>query len=351
MTDDPVCNDNGIRLKRFVRETGYCMTQTYFNHPEEERYTWFSSDKMTKKVLDYVIAENFIQQYVNDCEVDTKFECDSDHRILITTLQTPTTKKARWKPKSPKPIGKIDIKALRANAELRTSFLNTVKEEMQTPFMQSGSNLPEQMNANIITLLKKAAESTLPKLSKKRVKEVWKDDKVLNDLLKQREIVLPNCEQHISLTKEIKKRVSQLRNEKVAKEVEELNDYANKKQIENLFRSFKSDNSSFKSPILKRGCEPAAMKTYFQHHFTSDSIDRAPIELIDAPGFLQALKDISTHDLKVGPPDESEICSVIKKLKDGKSTNDVPSSFIKNALGCLEFKNELVRLYATILNH
>ena len=95
ITDDPVCNDNGIRLKRFVRETGYCMTQTYFNHPEEERYTWFSSDKMTKKVLDYVIAENFIQQYVNDCKVDTKFECDSDHRILITTLTTPTMKNAR----------------------------------------------------------------------------------------------------------------------------------------------------------------------------------------------------------------------------------------------------------------
>ena len=170
IVDDPICNDNGMRLKRFVRETGYCMTQTYFNHPEERRYTWFSGDKITKKVLDYVIAENFIQQYVNDCDVDTKFECDSDHRILITTLRTPTTKKARWKPRLPKPIGKTDVKALRANAELRTSFLNTVKEEMQKPFMQNDSYLPEQMNANIVTLLKKAAESTLPKLSKKESK-------------------------------------------------------------------------------------------------------------------------------------------------------------------------------------
>ena len=72
------------------------------------------------------------------------------------------------------------------------------------------------------------------------------------------------------------------------------------------------------------------------------------MELIDAPDFLQALKEVSTGDIKVGAPDESEICSVIKKLKDGKSTNDVPSSFIKSALGCLEFKKELVRLYATV---
>ena len=64
------------------------------------------------------------------------------------------------------------MKALKANEELRASFLNVVKEEMQKLFMQSGSNLPEQMNANIVKLLKTAAESTLPKLSKKRVKEI-----------------------------------------------------------------------------------------------------------------------------------------------------------------------------------
>ena len=104
------------------------------------------------------------------------------------------------------------MKALKANEELRASFLNVVKEEMRKPIMQNSSNLPEQMNANIVTLLKTAAESTLPKLSKKKVKEMWKDDKLLNDLLKQRKNVLPSCEQHKKLTKEIKKRVNHLRN-------------------------------------------------------------------------------------------------------------------------------------------
>ena len=70
--------------------------------------------------------------------------------------------------------------------------------------------------------------------------------------------------------------------------------------------------------------------------------------MVDAPEFLQTLKEISTENIKVGPPDESEILCVIKKLKDGKSTNDVPSSFIKCALGCLEFKKELLKLYTTI---
>ena len=90
------------------------------------------------------------------------------------------------------------------------------------------------------------------------------------------------------------------------------------------------------------------MKAYFQKHFTSYTIDKVPIELIEAPAFLQALQAVSTEDIKVGPPDESEILYIIKKLKDGKSTSDVPSTFIKNALGCPEFKEELLKLYATI---
>ena len=40
--------------------------------------------------------------------------------------------------------------------------------------------------------------------------------------------------------------------------------------------------------------------------------------------------------------------NVIKKLKEGKSTNDIPSTFIKNALSCNEFREELMKLYKTI---
>ena len=350
ITEDPICNDNGLRLKRFIRESGFCMTQTYFNHLEEERFTWFSGDKTTKKVLDYVIAEPFIQQYVKDCAVYSKLNFDSDHRIIITSMLTPTTKKARWKPRSPKLTTKIDLKALKENKEIKISFINAVTHEF-TNFGQhvSTANQPEQISSNIITLLKTAAESTLPKLSEKKAKEIWKDDNILNELLKQRKDAPKDCDQYKILTKEIKKRVNHLKNEKLAKEADELNEYANKKQIEDLYRNFKSDNSSFNRYKPKSGrCDPALMKAYFKKHFTAETIDNEPIELIDAPTFLQLLQSISTEDIKVGPPDEREILYIIKKLKDGKSTNDIPSTFIKNAIGCADFKAELLKLYETI---
>ena len=46
---DPLCNDNGARLKNFCREQALCMSQTYFDHPLEERYTWQSPDGNTKR--------------------------------------------------------------------------------------------------------------------------------------------------------------------------------------------------------------------------------------------------------------------------------------------------------------
>ena len=36
LLEDPICNDNGYRIKSFCREQKLCMTQTYFDHPTEK---------------------------------------------------------------------------------------------------------------------------------------------------------------------------------------------------------------------------------------------------------------------------------------------------------------------------
>ena len=179
-------------------------------------------------------------------------------------------------------------------------------------------------------------------------KEIWKEDCIVNELLKERNDIPRGSDAYKILTKKIKKRVNQLKNEKCAKEAEEINEYADKKQIEDLYRSFKSDNSSFKYKPKSGGCDHNIMKTYFKKHFTAEAVDSMPIELMEAPAFLSALQAISTDDIKVGPPNEAEIINVIKKLKEGKSTNDIPPTFIKNALSCNEFREELMKLYKTI---
>ena len=65
IVDDNICNDNGQRLKSFCRAKNLCFPQSYFSNPLEFRYTWYSCDGKTKKVLDYVLTSSFVQQYIN----------------------------------------------------------------------------------------------------------------------------------------------------------------------------------------------------------------------------------------------------------------------------------------------
>ena len=113
--NDPICNDNGSRLKSFCRELRLCMSQTYFDHPKDKRYTWHNGNNTTKKVLDYILVEHFVQNYVEECTADDEYDFDSDHRLVKTTLCTPSSKKARKysnKTKNTANSDKPDIKYL-----------------------------------------------------------------------------------------------------------------------------------------------------------------------------------------------------------------------------------------------
>ena len=131
IVEDQLCNDNGSRIKSFCRKLHLCMPQTYFNHPLNERYTWFSNDGRTKKVLDYILTQSFIQQFVTSCEVKNDLDIETDHRLLAATFFTPETKKARKKPKQSHRREKHDPNALNDD-KIKKKFALAVSENLQT---------------------------------------------------------------------------------------------------------------------------------------------------------------------------------------------------------------------------
>ena len=46
---DEKCNGNRSRMKEFCRATKMGIASTFFNYPEEDRWTWISPDKKNKK--------------------------------------------------------------------------------------------------------------------------------------------------------------------------------------------------------------------------------------------------------------------------------------------------------------
>ena len=75
-------------------------------------------------------------------------------------------------------------------------------------------------------------------------------------------------------------------------EAEELNSYATKREIEALYKTFKSDSSAFRNVKKTNDCDPQKMKEYFAKHFGPQEECAEPIELVDAPDFIQKLKDV-----------------------------------------------------------
>ena len=49
LIEDPLCNDNGRRLKKFCRIKQLCIASTFFKHRMLHRYTWYSNDGKTQK--------------------------------------------------------------------------------------------------------------------------------------------------------------------------------------------------------------------------------------------------------------------------------------------------------------
>ena len=122
-----------------------------------------------------------------------------------------------------------------------------------------------------------AAQTTLPQLEKRnKIQQIWKNDSQLNELLKQREQMIRKSDAFKLCTKEIKKRVQFLNNEKALKEANSINEFATKRQVEELFRSFKSDNSPFKKAKSTNKCDPVILKEYFKAHFTKPLNENTP---------------------------------------------------------------------------
>ena len=341
MHHDELCNDNGQRLKSFSRQFKLCMPQTYFVHSLDERYTWYSPDNKTKKVLDYVLTQRFVNQYIKECYVNPQLDFESDHRLVVTEIETPKDKRSRWKVKPPK-IQRPDIKRL---DEYQKEYLKKASDEINK--WKSENLTAEEISNNLVSSLKTAAHEVLPNKNKISIRQVWKDDQDLNKLLEERSKTEKASIAYKKVTKSIKSRIRKLKNEKLRAEAEELNNYAEKREIERLFKSFKNDGSTFRNVTEKESCDPHKLQEYFEKHFGNREDKPEPIELHEAPSFMQKLRNVPAN-FNILPPEKKEIIDILKRLKNGKSSNDLQAIYLKTAIESNEVIEELVKLYKTV---
>ena len=68
-------------------------------------------------------------------------------------------------------------------------------------------------------------------------------------------------------------------------------------KLEELYRAFKDDSSTFKESKSRNKCDPAKLRLHFEKHFSSDTDQPTPHELTDAPNFIKKLHYKTLHSV------------------------------------------------------
>ena len=151
---DDDCNDNGYRMKNFCRTNMLGIASTYFDYDIENRLTWYSPDQRTKRINDYVLTEKFVQQYITACIVFPDSDFNSDHRILVTELNTPKTKKARFTERKTNSKPKPNVKLL-TDCQYKKLFADSVEAELRR--LPNNANSTDENSRRILSAINSAA--------------------------------------------------------------------------------------------------------------------------------------------------------------------------------------------------
>ena len=243
VVENLVTNNNGRRFHELFNSEKLSVLNTWFTHKRCRRVTWHAPNGMTKKVYDFVLACSWIRQYVTNCRAYNSYDFDSDHRLVIASLNTPGTKVARYVKRNEKVVkSTIDLKALNNN-ENANKFVNNAVSKID--IQQTDNN--SVINEKLVGALKQAAEETLPKVEKAKLHQPWHNDKKLKDLYSRKEELMEgNHDQKAiaAVRKKIRLRARHLKNEHLRSEAQKINQLAINRELEKLFQKAKNQETT-----------------------------------------------------------------------------------------------------------
>ena len=170
-------NENNMLFLQYCHTNQLAIMNTWFDHPVHHRETWHHPNGTTRKVYDYCLAEPWLSQYITDVRVRNSY-FHSDHRLVVTKLNTPANKVARRFIKRKSPTIKPNMQLLQND-----NIKDRVTESIQYHLEQN--ELPtsiDEMHSHIIEALTKGRQQIPPKQRNNRQTTQISNDNALNEL-------------------------------------------------------------------------------------------------------------------------------------------------------------------------
>ena len=340
-------NENCMLYLQYCQNNNLCILNTWYDHPLHHRVTWHHPDSTTKKVYDYSLCRSWLKRFILDVRVRNSY-FNSDHRLLVTKLQTPTNKASRFiKRKVTKPNPKLNLDLLKNNEIAQKVSDEILKYLDRNECPQS----IDSIHTHLLEALNKGRE-VIPKQVSKQQIIPWQQDQILTDLNAKR-IQLPKQPETIQtkhelkqIHKQVKKRTKEVSNKMLEIKGKELNELKQQHKIARLWKQAKQHESLIHSKTRQIQC--LGLADHFKKHFSPDhSALPMPLEIENPPEFIQMLKNPNLN-INNSPPSQEEISTAIKQLNKGKSSIDIEAEIIKHADSIESFKHLMEQYFNKI---
>ena len=84
---DADLNENGRCLLQLCCSNGLCIMNTFFQHRNSHKYTWYRDDVGQRSLIDFCIVSADLLSSVMDVRVKRGAELSTDHHLVICTLR------------------------------------------------------------------------------------------------------------------------------------------------------------------------------------------------------------------------------------------------------------------------
>ena len=328
-------NENAMLFLSFCHNNKLSILNTWYDHPLHHRVTWHHPGGSSKKVYDYSLSQSWLRQFVNDVRVRNSY-FSSDHRLVVTSLQTPANKTARtFRRSKTKPRPNFEL--LQDDAVLSSTYNEIEKYLSENPTPTE----IQDIHTHMIQALQNGKQ-IIPKQTKVEQIIPWTQDTELTTIHNERLILrkLPSTPSNKAtlktLNKNFKSRIRTIQNKMQKEKGMKLNEAKEQRKISKLWRDAKSHDSLIKKKPKSINCP--GLKKHFKSHFNPDhSMLQTPSEIENPPEYIQVLKDSNLEILNM-PPTSEEISDAIKQLNKGKSSLDIEPEIIKLADSIPSFK-------------
>ena len=230
-SDDLKSNENGEKLLDFCRKHDLSIPNSWFDQKiPSRRNTWYSNDGKTRKCIDFMISNLQMKSWCINCRVKSSFDFDSDHRLVVATFITPIRKIDWFWPRSDNKNTKKAPKDPLKHREVKRLQDPITSEYYCSEVSKNLTKSPADMTLDrrcerIIDSLRSAPTKVLNEVPKEVRKVSWNDDPELQKLLKKREKTSRKSQGFKSLSKSIKKRIKDLRNQFYSSEADARNQF------------------------------------------------------------------------------------------------------------------------------